>query len=140
MKKLIAIASFIYISSTLISGCSNSAENVQKAQDNVKNANQDLDIANKEYLADVEAYRKEAAAKIAANEKSIAEFKARKQADKNAAKADYDLEVAALERKNSDMKKQLDDYQFQGAEKWDLFKSEFSHGMDELGKAFKDLI
>jgi len=37
------------------------------------------------------------------------------------------------------MKKKLDDYQLEGKDKWNLFKTEFSHNMEELGKAFNDL-
>lgn len=29
----------------------------------------------------------------------------------------------------------MDDYKADGKEKWELFKAEFSHDMDELGKA-----
>ena len=47
--------------------------------------------------------------------------------------------IDELEQKNSELKKRLDDYKADGKEKWEKFKAEFSHDMDELGKAFKDL-
>ena len=37
-----------------------------------------------------------------------------------------------------DMKNKLDDYKTEGKENWEIFKSEFSNDMDELGKAFND--
>ena len=37
------------------------------------------------------------------------------------------------------MKKKMDDYKAEGKEQWEAFKTEFSHDMDELGQAFKDL-
>lgn len=37
------------------------------------------------------------------------------------------------------MKKKLESYNEQGKEKWEIFKKNFSHDMDELGKSFKDL-
>ena len=73
-----------------------------------------VDKANAEYLVDIENYRKEAAAKIAANDKSIAEFNARIESKKEAAKADYKKKVAELEKKNTDIKKRLDDYKAAG--------------------------
>ena len=37
------------------------------------------------------------------------------------------------------MKKKLEDYQAEGKDSWETFKTEFSHDMDALGNAFKDL-
>ncbi len=33
----------------------------------------------------------------------------------------------------------MNDYKANGKENWEIFKKEFNHDMDELGKAFKDL-
>lgn len=136
---VLAISTFTFISFFILTSCNNSAQNVADAKSDVKEANLDLDKANEEYEKEIEQFRKEAADKIAANEKSIAEFKARKEADKQIAQADYNKKIEALEQKNSDMKKKMDDFQFDGAEKWELFKSDFSHGLSELGKAFSEL-
>jgi len=57
---------------------------------------------------------------------------------KKEAAADYKIKVDELEQKNSDLKKQMDDYKAEGKEKWEKFKTEFGHDMDELGNAFKD--
>ena len=135
-KSILAITAFTLISSAILSGCSTPAEKVANAQQDINEANKDLDKANNEYLAEVAAFKKEAADKIATNERSIAEFKARKANEKKEAQADYEKEIADLEHKNSDMKKKIDEYQIEGKEKWETFKADFSHGMDELGKAF----
>ena len=84
-------------------------------------------------------YKKESASKIAANETSIKEFKARIATEKSDAKAEYEMKIAELEKKNSDYKKKIEDYQADGADKWKTFKAEFSRDMDELGSALKDL-
>ena len=76
---------------------------------------------------------------IAANDQIIADLKATIQHDKKAAKADYKSKVSALEQKNAEMKKKMKDYRQDGKDKWQAFKTEFTHDMDELGKAFKDL-
>jgi F0F1-type ATP synthase membrane subunit b/b' len=123
----------------IMTSCNTPAQKVENAQDKVTEANQDLDKANQEYLVDIENYRKETADKIAANNQSIAEFKARIENEKMEAKADYNNKITELEQKNSDMKMKLDDYKTEGKEKWEIFKTEFSHDMDELGKAFNDL-
>jgi len=141
MKKSILIfAACTFITTgSIITSCNTSVEKVENAQDKVIEANKDLDQANQEYLADIENYRIETANRIAANDASIAEFKTRMEHQKKAVKADYRKKIAELEEKNKEMKQKMDNYKEEGKEKWQIFKTEFSHDMDELGKAFKDL-
>lgn len=137
--------SFKYIISALVLfagigliSCNSSAEKVEKAEIEVKEANENLDEANAEYLADVEKFKVETEQKIADNAKSIADFNARIASDKKEAKAEYKDKIAALEMKNTDMKKKMADYKADGKDGWAKFKEEFNHDMDELGKALKD--
>ncbi|MBA3707137.1 MAG: hypothetical protein H0W84_14905 [Bacteroidetes bacterium] len=52
----------------------------------------------------------------------------------------YDKRINELEQKNKDLKKRMADYNEQdGKSNWQLFKTEFTHDMDELGNALKDL-
>ena len=135
MKKLLsALAVCIFITGAILTGCNTPAQKVDKAQNNVIEANKDLENANKEYLADIENYRKETANRIAANDQNIIEFKAKIEHDKKAAKADYNKKIAALEQRNRDMKKKMDEYKAEGKDNWVKFKAEFNHDMDELGK------
>jgi ABC-type nitrate/sulfonate/bicarbonate transport system substrate-binding protein len=138
-KSIILIAATTLISSVIFTGCNSAHEKVENAEEKVIEANEDLDKANDEYLEDVQAYRITTAEKIKENNLNIAEFKARIAKDKKEAKADYKERIAELEQKNTDMQKRMDDYQVNGKEKWEIFKKEFSHDMDEFGKAFKDL-
>jgi hypothetical protein len=140
MKKIITIFSTCFLlSGAIFTSCSTPAEKVEKAENNVVKANNELDSANKVYLEDVANFKKENDEKIAANNKSIAEFNQRIADQKATAKADYKIKIAELEKKNTDMKKKMDDYKEDGKDNWTKFKAEFSHDMDELGKAFKNL-
>ena len=123
---------------TELISCNTSAEKVEKAEDEVKVANENLDEANAEYLADVEQFKLETNQKIADNAKSIADFNAGIATDKKLAKAEYKEKIAALELKNTDMQKKMADYKADGKDGWAKFKEEFNHDMDELGKALKD--
>lgn len=123
----------------ILTSCNTPAEKVENEQNNVTAAKEGLDKASKGYQADIESYRKETAAKVVANDQSIAEFKARIEHEKKDAKADYNKKIAELEQKNSGVKKKMDDYKAEGKEKWELFKEEFSRDTDELGNAFKNL-
>jgi len=137
-KSILALAASALIAAATLTSCNTPAKKVEEAQNDVKEANKDLDKANKEYLADIESYKKEMAEKIAANNQSIAEFNARIANQKREAAADYKLKITELQQKNSDMKRHMDEYKAEGKEKWEKFKTEFGHDMEELGKAFKD--
>lgn len=140
MKNLKIIAHGICIAGLLITAsCQSSSENLKDAKDEMSVAEKNLKEANQEYIADMENYKKNVSATITANEKSIIEFKARIVNSKKEAKADYEKEINELENKNSDMKRKMDEYTLEGNEQWNSFKAEFSHDMDELGKALKAL-
>jgi hypothetical protein len=135
-KSILILASFALITGLILTSCNTSAEKVENAEQNVIEANEDLNNANIEYLADVEKYRKETADKIAANNKSIAEFKARIANEKEDAKVAYNQKIIVLELKNSDLKKKMDVFKAESKEQWETFKVEFSKDMEELGTAF----
>jgi hypothetical protein len=140
MKKLILTLSVLsFVTASLTMSCTTPAEKVEKAQTKVDKANDALDKVNDAYLADIETYRKGTFEKIVANDLAIKEFRARIESQKSNAKADYVKKITALEQKNTDLKKKMDDYKASNKEKWELFKTEFSHDMEALGQAFKDL-
>ena len=138
-KTFLSLLTVTFISGIILISCNNSSQKVDKAQKDVIEANKNLEDANKEYLADIEIYRTETANRIAANDQSIVELKAKIANDKKIAKADFKKKVAELEQKNIEMKKKMDEYKADGKENWEQFKTEFSRDMDELGNAFKDL-
>ncbi len=138
-KSILLLAAFTMITGAILTSCDTPAQKAENAQDDVKEAKEDLEKANQEYLADMKNYRKQMADKIEANDQSIAEFKASIENEKEEAKAGYQEEIAALEQKNSDLKMKMDGYKGEGKDKWETFKAEFNSDMDNFGKAFKDL-
>lgn len=130
---------FLCLGFLTLASCNNSSEKVKNAEEAVTKADSNLIDANQEYLAEVANYKRETSDKIAANDKSIVEFKARVAQEKKSARADYLAKVTKLEQKNSDLKKRMDDYKADSKEQWGNFKTEFNHDMDEIGSAFKDL-
>lgn len=136
---LVCIAFVLLIAVALLTSCSSPSQKLEAAQENVTDANNDLDKANEAYMNEIEEYRKESAAKIDANNKSIAAFNARIENEKKEVKDEYKKKIAELEQKNTDVKKRLDGYKADGKDNWTNFKVEFSRDMDALGKALKDL-
>src|ERR1700741_2038982 len=90
-------------------------------------------------LEDYKKYKKETEKKILENEKKIADLKIKKLDGTKEENERYTKKVAALEEKNRELKKRINDYPNSKNAKWDSFKREFNHDMDELGKALKDL-
>jgi len=124
----------------VVTACeSTPTEKLVSAQETAKQANTDLEKAKVDYLNEIDNYRKEANAKIAENDKSIAEFKARVANEKQDAKAEYKMKIAELDLKNSDMKKQINDYKADTKDKWETFKTNFNKSMNDLGDSFKKL-
>jgi len=139
MKKImlgLALSSGLILTAV---SCKSPAAKVENAQDNVKEAQSDLDEANKNYIVEVEKFRKASNDSIQANEKSIQEFKERVEKEKRADRAKYEKEIARLEEKNTDMKKRMDDFKADSKEKWEDFKTAFNHDMFELHQSFRKL-
>jgi len=132
-----------FMTVTLFIGCQSSSkkveiakDNVQVAEENVAEAKQELNEAVKD---SIQLFRKESEKRIIANEKSLAEYKVKIATEKKESRARYEKEWAELVKKNNELKMRLKDFNEESEDKWESFKTEFNHDMDELGKAFKDL-
>ena len=136
MKKIIsALAVTVFMAGAILTGCQSSAKKVENAQDKVIEANQELSQALKD---SIQQFKTESELKINANEKSIAEFKAKIKNEKKDSKAAYEKKLTELEQKNSDLKKKLEEFNEESEDNWKTFKNEFNNDMNELGKALKD--
>lgn len=138
-NRLFNLAAIVFVSGTLLIGCNMNNKNAEKAQDKVKDAKENVAEANQALNTAIEQFKKTSAETIAANEKSIAEFKVKIGKEKADNKKMLEEKLAEMEKKNTELKAKLADYKNDGGEKWDAFKDEFNHDMKELGKAFKDL-
>lgn len=138
-KSILTIPSTLLSIAFIAMSCATPEEKVEKAENQVVEANDNLDSAIKNYQEDMAAYRIETANQIAANQKAIADFNIKIANQKKETRADYLKKIAALEKKNSDMKVKLNSYKADGSDKWKTFKMEFSKEMDDLGKSIKDL-
>ena len=128
------------ITTAIFTSCNSPEQKVDNAADKVTDAQNDLSAAQEDYKAELEKFRNESNDKLTSNEKEIADLRSKMINEKKEMKEDYNRKVDAMEAKNAEMKKRLDDYHDDGGNaKWQSFKTEFNHDMDELGNAFKDL-
>lgn len=140
MKKIIftlTAAGFVF--ATLLAGCSSPSKKVENAQENLNEARQELSQAQRDSVADYELFKKESEERINNNDKLIAAFKERMAIDKKQIKEEDQKIIDNLEQKNINMRKKIEEYKENGKDKWEAFKVEFNHDMDELGSALKGL-
>lgn len=145
-KQILILAVTTLIGGTMITSCDSSAKKVSDAEEKVEQtkldaaeAKLDLNKEREDSIMECQQFRTEANEKLVAQQKSIREFRARIAKEKKENRADYEMKLAKIEQKNTDLKKKLDDYQDQGRDKWIAFKGEFNRDMNELGNAFEDL-
>ena len=84
-------------------------------------------------------FKSEAELKINANQKSIDEFKLKIKSDSKGLKNKYEKDIVKLEQKNTELKKQLNEYKNDGKVKWEEFKLGFNSDMDSVGQKIKKL-
>jgi uncharacterized protein HemX len=94
---------------------------------------------SKQDTSDFQKFKRESEMKISDNKRKIAELKTRKKKESIEVQEKYDKKVMALEQKNNDLEKRIKGYNNSDSGKWESFKREYNHDMDELGKALKDL-
>jgi len=146
MKKAILIlTSGVLLTIAIPYGCQSTAEKVKSAEDKVQDAKKDLadsktDLyyARLDTISNYEHFKIEAEKMIIAQEKFIADYKAKLASKKQEINADKDKKLLSLEKKNKELKIKLLDFKDDGINKWVSFKNEFNHDMNELGNAFKD--
>lgn len=128
----------LFLSLSLTS-CSSPESDVSEAQEEVNEAQNELDVANMELDKDIKKFRASTLTKIEANNVRISELKENIKNDKSALKAVHEKQVIDLQARNNDLKMRLDNYKGEGEDKWEDFKKEFEHDMNEIGSSLKDL-
>lgn len=89
--------------------------------------------------SDMAAFKKEQQRKLKENEERIEELKRMRAGTKAKIDNAYDSRIAKLEQANAELNRRITIYNDTDKSKWEEFKREFNHDMDELGQAIKDL-
>jgi predicted nucleic acid-binding Zn-ribbon protein len=120
-------------------GCTSSEKKVENAKEDLKEAKAELNQEQKDSVADYLTFKKGIEDRISENEKGIEAFNVRLKNSKNKNWAADQKRVDELEQRNINMRKKLEDYEANGKDNWEAFKTEFNHDMDDLGQALKNL-
>ena len=143
-QTFIKIAFVAFMGGILITGCQPSTKKVENAKEDLDEAKEEVVVAkqvfNQAVKDSLEQFRKDSEVRISDNEKMIAEIKANLSQKQKATQVKYEKTVAELEQQNRNLKQKLADYKDEEESKWQSFKREFNHDMDELGKSIKGLV
>ncbi len=152
MKKeffIFAMATIVLLG-TILTGCKSPAQKVEDAQTAVGEAKDDLRDAkqNANTQAEMDArdkewktFKQESELKIKDNETRIAELRAKIKESGKDIDAAYEKNINALDQKSKNLRNKIETYAYDNnMNSWDAFKREFNRDMDEIGKAFKDLV
>lgn len=138
-KSMYRIALLMFVSAGALTSCMSNEDKVERSEEKVEKAEQKLDEAQQEYEENYRNFKAETDDRIKTNDEIIADLKADAKNIKKEARADYDRKVSELEAKNDAMKVRAEAQKDVKHEKWEAFKAEFNHDMDELGESLKDL-
>jgi prefoldin subunit 5 len=107
------------------------------AKKDVKNAKQKLDKALEEVIIKIDTKKKELKEtqdSLGADSESSSVFNVEN------IKSKYDEAMGALELRKNKIKKQIEEYNSEGAENWGSFKHKLNHDLEELGTALKGFV
>jgi hypothetical protein len=147
MKKIFFTLALILVASTMFTSCMSSAQKKEAADENVQEAKQDLKDAQSE--ANVEAqkaanaeewriFKEESEARVRANELAITELKQKLKSSGKKLDEMHARNIDDLEQRNREMKIRIVSYE-KSQNGWETFKREFTHDINEIGDALKDV-
>lgn len=139
-NNLFTFAAIGLIAGTCLTGCGKTSEQkVEGIKEKVGEVRQELKDAQTDDLAAWQKFKSESEITITANEKRIDTLKGKIEKVDSKVKAKYRKDLAVLEKKNSSLKKQLEEYKNEGRDKWEVFKMNFKNDLDGIGKTINDL-
>jgi exonuclease VII large subunit len=136
-NKILSLAVILFMAGIVFMLAKNTGgKNINDKKENTGIAEPDSQAAKQSYSDDWQRFKNESEHKIQNNENRITAFKVKMV---KSGKANYNKEIAKLEKTNRHLQKKLDQYKNEGKSTWDRFKKVFNKDMDKLGKAIKDL-
>lgn len=110
----------------------------RKLKDSPKDIKVDLKQAQQDSIAEYTIFRSESLVKIAENNKAIEALRIKKAEKDNAANAEFNEKVQALEAKNATLRESVNNYRADGNTNWVVFKREWNKQMGALQQSFKE--
>jgi phosphoenolpyruvate-protein kinase (PTS system EI component) len=137
-KRFLILAMAGLLSGTLYTACNNSEKRVEEAAEDVSDAQKKLDNAEAKFAEEWENFKVENEKRIQENETEISNYREMEKADPTWSNK-YRVRIDELETRNNALHDKIRNYEAEKRQdKWESFKEEFKHDMDELGTSLKD--
>lgn len=140
---ILKIALFTGLIGFFLTSCNNSPtakeNDLEQAKEDVITAEDDLVEATNDSINDFNQYKESIQLKLIENQKVIDELKLKINSK---AKVERDLdqvEINKLEKRNTDLKLKIENYEQGPEQKWALFKVDFNNELDDLGKSISEM-
>ena len=137
--KTMALAGIVILG---IAGCNSpkqKAEKLENAEENVIEAQQELNEAVIDSTNEYDRFKAESEAKLIANDVKIAALKDQLKTDKKEIRTKYEKQLTELEQKNAKLKSNIAEYKETDKSNWEKFKESFNEDLDALGKAISGI-
>lgn len=137
--KTMALAGIVILG---IAGCNSpkqKAEKLENAEENVIEAQQELNEAVIDSTNEYDRFKAESEAKLIANDVKIAALKDQLKVDKKEIRTKYEKQLTELEQKNAKLKSNIAEYKETDKSNWEKFKVSFNEDLDALGKAISGI-
>lgn len=126
-----------------MTSCNNSPtakeEDVKEATQDLIDAEADLDQAESDSISDFNTFKESIQLKLVENQKVIDDLKL-KITSKGKEERDIDeVEINKLEKRNTDLRLKIENYEQGPEQKWALFKVDFNNELDDLGKSISEM-
>lgn len=126
-----------------MTSCNNSPtakeEDVKEATQDLIDAEADFDQAEFDSINDFNTFKEGIQIKLAENQSVINDLKS-KISSKGKVNRDIDeVEINKLEKRNTELKLKIENYEQGPEQKWALFKVDFNNELDDLGKSISNM-
>jgi peptidoglycan hydrolase CwlO-like protein len=127
--KKIIVAAMASMAGVILSSCQSKEHKLEKAQENVVDANEDLRKAQREF-------REEQENVLTENERDIERYRVNIKDSKEELRADMERRIDSLQQKNKELRVRLNE-DYDNNERWESFKREFNHDMERLKESLR---
>ena len=134
-NKYFILPAIVLIAGSLLTGCNNNRDKTaEDAAESIEQAKQDLKETQAQYEKEWQQFKSDAESRISANE-----IKKKLITSSEKFKAKFENKILTLEQKNIELKKKINEYQYEGKDNWEDFKLKFNNDMDSIGNAITDV-
>lgn len=126
-----------------MTSCNNSPtakeNDLEQAKEDVITAEDELLEATNDSISDFNSFKESIQLKLVENQKVIDDLKL-KITSKAKVERDIDeVQINKLEKRNTDLRLKIENYEQGPPQKWELFKLDFNNELDDLGKSISEM-